>query len=189
MADDGFQGADTAAMADLSGLIENGARALDAVLSTVDDLLRRIEGGCWTGPDADAFAASTQQTGERIGLLREDLGARGEEVGRHGREQDEASAPDADGGGGIPAAGPTGSAEAFAAAGAATAGAATAQRAGGASTAAAPSIPSAPQMMVMDDGTMRRVDEGLRGLGLPGLPVVPAGSASREESLAEAVRL
>ena len=205
MTDHGFHGADTAAMADLAGLIDNGAQALDAVLDTVDGVLRRIEGGCWIGPDADAFTASAQQAGAVLARVRHEVAARGEEVAEHGREQEEASAPDADGGGagvvrassaagassGVLAAssaagsagvqGATGSPGARSAAGA-HAGAGSAGRSG------SPADSGAPQMMVMDDGTRRRLNDLLRGAGLPQMPTSPTPS-SREERLREAVRL
>ena len=205
MTDHGFHGADTAAMADLSGLIDNGAQALHAVLDTVDGVLRRIEGGCWIGPDADAFTASAQQAGTVLAQVLHEVAARGEEVAEHGREQEEASAPEADGGGarvvrassaagassGVLAAssaagsagvqGATGSPGAPSAADA-HAGAGSAGRSG------SPADSGAPQMMVMDDGTKRRLNDLLRGAGLPQMPTSPTPS-SREERLREAVRL
>ena len=205
MTDHGFHGADTAAMADLSGLIDNGAQALDAVLDTVDGVLRRIEGGCWIGPDADAFTASAQQAGAVLAQVRHEVAARGEEVAEHGREQEEASAPDADGGG-------AGAVRASSAAGASSgvlaassaAGSAGVQGAtgspgapsaadahvgaGSAGRSGSPADSGAPQMMVMDDGTRRRLNDLLRGAGLPQMPTSPTPS-SREERLREAVRL
>ncbi|WP_347041268.1 WXG100 family type VII secretion target [Brachybacterium nesterenkovii] len=217
MTDHGFHGADTAAMADLSGLIDNGAQALDAVLDTVDGVLRRIEGGCWIGPDADAFTASAQQAGAVLAQVRHEVAARGEEVAEHGREQEEASAPDADGGGagvvrassaagassGVLAAssaagsagvqGATGSPGAPSAAGAtgspgAPSAADAHAGAGSAGRSGSPADSGAPQMMVMDDGTRRRLNDLLRGAGLPQMPTSPTPS-SREERLREAVRL
>lgn len=205
MTDHGFHGADTAAMADLSGLIDNGAQALDAVLDTVDGVLRRIEGGCWIGPDADAFTASAQQAGAVLAQVRHEVAARGEEVAEHGREQEEASAPDADGGGaGVVRASSAAGASSGVLAASSAAGSAGVQGAtgspgapsaadahvgaGSAGRSGSPADSGAPQMMVMDDGTRRRLNDLLRGAGLPQMPTSPTPS-SREERLREAVRL
>lgn len=205
MTDHGFHGADTAAMADLSGLIDNGAQALDAVLDTVDGVLRRIEGGCWIGPDADAFTASAQQAGAVLAQVRHEVAARGEEVAEHGLEQEEASAPDADrGGAGVVRASSAAGASSGVLAASSAAGSAGVQgatgspgapsaadahaEAGSAGRSGSPADSVAPQMMVMDDGTRRRLNDLLRGAGLPQMPTSPTPS-SREERLREAVRL
>ncbi|GEM_PF-3042762 len=199
MTDHGFHGADTAAMADLSGLIDNGAQALDAVLDAVDGVLRRIEGGCWIGPDADAFTASAQQAGAVLARVRHEVAVRGEEVAEHGREQEEASAPDADGGGaGVVRASSAAGASSGVLAASSAAGSAGVQGAtgspgahagaGSAGRSGSPADSGAPQMMVMDDGTRRRLNDLLRGAGLPQMPTSPTPS-SREERLREAVRL
>lgn len=198
MTDHGFHGADTAAMADLSGLIDNGAQALDAVLDTVDGVLRRIEGGCWIGPDADAFTASAQQAGAVLARVRHEVAARGEEVAEHGREQEEASAPDGGGAGVVRASSAAGASSGVLAASAGVQGATGSPGApsaadahagaGSAGRSGSPADSGAPQMMVMDDGTRRRLNDLLRGAGLPQMPTSPTPS-SREERLREAVRL
>lgn len=100
MAGSGFQGSDTGAMADLGRLVEGGAETLRTVAEELGDMVERIRGGCWIGPDADLFAAALAARSRGAAEAGERLRARARELAIHAREQDEASGPE-DGSGAV----------------------------------------------------------------------------------------
>lgn len=164
MSGSGFQGADTGAMADLAGAMGAAGEAMRTIAEHMTGLVERIRGGCWTGPDAEAFDADLTGAARHALGAGELLEARGREVGAHAEEQEEASrAEDADAPGG--GARPVGSGR------------------GGPRE-----IPAAPQMLVMPPGQQERIrawlEEHVPGAAAPHEEQTPAPT-SAEERLGE----
>ncbi len=87
-----FQGADPAAMGGLAADIASAVDVLGAFQEAVESILGALEGGCWVGPDADAFGAALDTWRRRVHDTAAALDARGTELRDHGEEQEVASA-------------------------------------------------------------------------------------------------
>src|SRR5699024_956481 len=96
----GFWGAETEAVRQQGEACAGAAGALETLLRSCGSQVATVE---WIGADADGFRERwSSEVDSRLQQAIEMLRAHGEELRRHGDEQDEASADDGGGGVGLP---------------------------------------------------------------------------------------
>ncbi|UYG17954.1 WXG100 family type VII secretion target [Brachybacterium huguangmaarense] len=87
-----FHGADPTALEELAAEVGAAVDLLGALEQAVETILGTLDGGCWVGPDADAFGAALGDWRRRAHEAAVVLDARGTELRDHGEEQEAASA-------------------------------------------------------------------------------------------------